>query len=288
MDRNYHVYSYSELADMHLMYGMARYNSSAARRLYQEKYPNRICKSARFFATIHQRLSETGYLQSKEHTNAGRPRSTRTVDLEELVLNEISEHPEKSTQELSLQFNSNQSSIWRLLHEQQLNPCHVHQVHTLLPRDYAPRVVICQWFLNKCIDPNFLTKVLFTDEAHFTRTAIVNVHNEHIWADENPHAIKQNRSQHQLSVNIWAGILHDHVLIFELPPRLNGIIYLNFLKHELRTLFDDVPLQLRQNMWFMYDGAPAHFSAAVRLSLIHISEPTRLLSISYAVFCLKK
>ena len=27
---------------------------------------------------------------------------------------------------------------------------------------------------------------------------------------------------------------------------------------------------------------------AVDLSLIHISEPTRLLSISYAVFCLKK
>eukprot|EP00658_Telonema_sp_P-2_P015238 TRINITY_DN15860_c0_g1_i1.p1 TRINITY_DN15860_c0_g1~~TRINITY_DN15860_c0_g1_i1.p1 ORF type:complete len:130 (-),score=60.15 TRINITY_DN15860_c0_g1_i1:18-374(-) len=29
-------------------------------------------------------------------------------------------------------------------------------------------------------------------------------------------------------------------------------------------------------------------SAGVYLSLIHISEPTRLLSISYAVFCLKK
>lgn len=125
MERNYHVYSYSELADMHLMYGMGRCNSSAARRLYQEKYPNRICPSARFFATIHQRLSETGYLQSKEHTNAGRPRSTRTVDLEELVLNEISEHPEKSTRELSLQFNSNQSSIWRLLHEQQLHQQYV-------------------------------------------------------------------------------------------------------------------------------------------------------------------
>src|SRR5678815_4633570 len=130
--------------------------------------------------------------------------------------------------------------------------------------DYVPRVVICQWFLNKCIDQNFLTKVLFTDEAHFTRTAIVNVHNEHIWADENPHVIKQNRSQHQLSVNIWAGNLHDHVLMFELPPRLNGIIYLNFLKHELRTLFDDVPLHLHQNMWFMHVGTPAHFSAAVR------------------------
>src|SRR5678815_3690072 len=29
-------------------------------------------------------------------------------------------------------------------------------------------------------------------------------------------------------------------------------------------------------------------STALQLSLIHISEPTRLLSISYAVFCLKK
>ena len=29
-------------------------------------------------------------------------------------------------------------------------------------------------------------------------------------------------------------------------------------------------------------------SSVIKLSLIHISEPTRLLSISYAVFCLKK
>src|SRR5678815_5193437 len=40
-------------------------------------------------------------------------------------------------------------------------------------------------------------------------------------------------------------------------------------------------------------GIPALFKAFTRqaglhLSLIHISEPTRLLSISYAVFCLKK
>ena len=36
-------------------------------------------------------------------------------------------------------------------------------------------------------------------------------------------------------------------------------------------------------------GAPAQGSATVRgLSLIHISEPTRLGMISYAVFCLKK
>ncbi|KAL7633036.1 UNVERIFIED_CONTAM: hypothetical protein RMT77_016612 [Armadillidium vulgare] len=177
MERNYHVYLYSELADIHLMYWMGRCNNSAVRRLYHEKYPNRICPSPRFLTTIHQRLSETGYLQSKEDTNAGRTRSIRTIDLEELVLSEISEHPEKSTRELSLQFNSNQYIIGRLLHEQQLHPYHVQQLLTLLPRDYALRVVICQSFLDKCIDPNSLSKVLFTNEAHFARTAIVNVHN---------------------------------------------------------------------------------------------------------------
>src|SRR5678816_4945470 len=42
--------------------------------------------------------------------------------------------------------------------------------------------------------------------------------------------------------------------------------------------------------WFRnkpaHDRVPEHGSKS--LSLIHISEPTRLLSISYAVFCLKK
>src|SRR5678815_2285270 len=35
-------------------------------------------------------------------------------------------------------------------------------------------------------------------------------------------------------------------------------------------------------------GMPCFVRECVDLSLIHISEPTRLLSISYAVFCLKK
>ena len=39
---------------------------------------------------------------------------------------------------------------------------------------------------------------------------------------------------------------------------------------------------------FSGSHATAHHVASLYLSLIHISEPTRLLSISYAVFCLKK
>ena len=77
----------------------------------------------------------------------------------------MSEHCEKSTRELGVQIDVDNSTVWRLLHEQLLHPYYVQRVHTTLPNDFAPRVIICQWFLEKCADPNFLLTVLFSDEA---------------------------------------------------------------------------------------------------------------------------
>jgi hypothetical protein len=34
--------------------------------------------------------------------------------------------------------------------------------------------------------------------------------------------------------------------------------------HDLPKLLEDVPLAVRARMWYMHDGAPAHFSRAVR------------------------
>src|SRR5678815_1107573 len=47
------------------------------------------------------------------------------------------------------------------------------------------------------------------------------------------------------------------------------------------------PHQIERLYRVVMEMSIAHQEATVRLSLIHISEPTRLLSISYAVFCLK-
>jgi hypothetical protein len=33
----------------------------------------------------------------------------------------------------------------------------------------------------------FLSTVLFTDEAHFDTDSIINIHNQHLLAEENPH-----------------------------------------------------------------------------------------------------
>src|SRR6195952_4636657 len=49
-----------------------------------------------------------------------------------------------------------------------------------------------------------------------------------------------------------------------LPQRLNGEIYRQFIEVDLPLLLEDVPLQLRNDMWFMQDGAPGHFSLLAR------------------------
>ncbi|KAJ8945074.1 hypothetical protein NQ318_005254 [Aromia moschata] len=44
---------------------------------------------------------------------------------------------------------------------------------------------------------------------------------------------------------------------------LKGELYLDFLQTQLPNYLDALPLPLRQNMLFMRDGAPAHFSRLV-------------------------
>src|SRR5674536_368779 len=58
--------------------------------------------------------------------------------------------------------------------------------------------------------------------------------------------------------------------------------------HQVSALVrhDDIDQYIRA--WERLGNDREKFRDAVPLSLIHISEPTRLLSISYAVFCLKK
>jgi hypothetical protein len=64
---------------------------------------------------------------------------------------------------------------------------------------------------------------------------------------------------------VWAGIIGNRLIGPRvLPPHLNGEGYLNFLQNELSDLLDDVPLQVRRDMWYLHDGAPAHSARAVK------------------------
>jgi hypothetical protein len=153
-------------------------------------------------------------------------------------------------------------TVWRVLQEQQLCPYHLQYVQALSLQDYSVRVMFCQWFLHQSgTNLNIPVIVIFTDEAQFTGDGIQKFHNQHLWADENPHAILPLHHQQLFSINISASICGDNLFRpHVLPNRLTGRNYKAFLENNMPGFLADMPLIIRQKLHFMHDGAPAHFS----------------------------
>ena len=91
--------------------------------------------------------------------------------------------------------------------------------------------------------------ILFTDEAKFTREAVLNSLNSHVWADENLHAARPYGIQKRYSLNICAGFLDGYVIgPYLLPPNVTCAMYLRYLEGVLHGLLEYVPLHVRQNI----------------------------------------
>ena len=87
----------------------------------------------------------------------------------------------------------------------------------------------------------------------------------HYWSVENPHWLHEVEHQRQWSINVWCGKVGDQLVgphFFE--GKLNGPRYREFLETDLPFLLENVPLAVRQQMWFQHDGCPAHYSGVAR------------------------
>jgi hypothetical protein len=121
----------------------------------------------------------------------------------------------------------------------------------------------------------FLHNILWIDEACFTRDGAFNVHNSHLWARDNPHAIREHGYQVRFSVIVWAGIAVDIIVgPYLLLDRLTAQRYRDFLETVLLVLLEDVPLAVRQRLWFQHDGAPACYGEDVR-QWLNVTYPGR-------------
>lgn len=148
---------------------------------------------------------------------------------------------------------------------QGLHAYHFQRVQELLPADFPRRVEFCEWIRR---NNNCLSRILWTDEATFTRNGTFNMHNSHYWSNENPRMVRRTNYQHRFSVNMWAAVIDDKLIgPVELPLRLNSESYLDFLRNHLGEMLEDVPLNVRTNLIFQHDGCPAHYGRNVRAYL---------------------
>lgn len=82
-----------------------------------------------------------------------------------------------------------------------------------------------RWLLGKLAENlSFSKNILFTDGG------IVNFHNQDMWCEENPHAVRAIRFQYEFFINVHGGIVGDMLIgLFMLPNGLRGHFYLHFL-----------------------------------------------------------
>lgn len=248
-------FSNEDYADIIFVYGFCDGNGRAAKREYQRRFPNRRVPDHKTFSEVYQFSREHGKFPSMtKHEHV-----PRAFPQEEQILQIVENNPSISVRKISNELAVPKTRVWRTLKKENLYPFHVETVQRLEDGDDVPRLTFCRWIL---AHRRTISRVLFTDEAQFTRDGINNCRNQHVWATENPHAVIQKHSQYRFNINVWCGIYNNHIIgphIFE--GRLTGEVYLNFLRDILPDLLEGINTR---GLWFQHDGAGPHFSVPVR------------------------
>ncbi|GJQ84008.1 hypothetical protein Trydic_g10475 [Trypoxylus dichotomus] len=252
------IYTNNELVDMLIIYGEARHNAVLAARLYSERYPERQHPVPRSFVGLVIRLRGTGEVKTHRGRGGGLSKSERVLEAEEEIIKIVEDDDATlSTRTIARKVRVSRNTVWRALREAQSHSCGNQSDNTLTREDRMARVQFCRWFVERCeANVNFASNILITDESSFTSNEIYEFRNANVLSAQ---------SQHFFSVNVWLGILNGALVgPFILPSLLTGKRYLYFLINTLPELLENVPLNIRRDMWLFHDGTYPHFNRKVR------------------------
>lgn len=244
---------------------------SEVREMFNAKYPDRPISQATV-SRIERKFRETGHV--RDSSKAG-PNVQINEEAQLDVLLSVEEDPHKSTRQMAREHNVSQASVLRLLKQQKMHPYKVIPVHELMERDGDRRLQFCEIILNRCqLNPQFITRILFSDEATFCLNGTVNRQNCRYWSRQNPHWMMEANTQYPRKVNVWAGIIENRIIgPYFFNGSLNSEKYLNFLESylipTLKRLYpaEGDPNEIDHHVWYQQDGAPPHFGHHVRTYL---------------------
>lgn len=253
---------------MLMVLGECFQNYSAAAHLYTERYPDREHHSRRVFERLASRVREKGHVQPDHNKGKELARPMRSDRAPE-VLAAFQLNPHDSSRRVAIDSGLSKRSVLRILNDHKMHPYRVSVHQELHGDDYLHRMNFCLWSREKLQqNENFHRNILWCDEATFRSNGEVNRHNMRYWAFENPHWMREVDNQRYWTLNTWCGIIGDKIVgPFFFEGHLDGVIYNNFLIGHLPNLLIDIPEETIQHMWFMHDGAPAHYAEDVRLTL---------------------
>ncbi|CAG4981504.1 unnamed protein product [Colias eurytheme] len=228
------LYTSSDYARMHLIYGECEGDAKRAAEVYRERFPNAKHPDHRVFTSVHN-----AFIEGRIPGTSIEPEHSEDDDLEESIA-----RPTGVSGRNEHKYN------YRL-------------IQCLLPRDCSARVKFCKNMLSQLKnDPEFFYKILWSNEVTCGENGYFNMHYLNSFQFTDP-LTEEDSSEYE--INFWTGILNGKVIgPFELPETLTAESYLAFLRQDLPTLLEDVSLTDRSRMWLQHDDCPAHNSRSIR------------------------
>ena len=203
----------------------------------------------------HARFKGTGFI------SAPRVRE-RTVN-HELIIQSYEESPKHFLRRVSNNLGVSVSSVRRALKFSGFKPYHPQIVQKLKAEDQTARISFAEFILQKiAVDPNFLRKIIFSDEALFHLEGGINKHNLTHWSRSNPHW-RIEKSLNSPKVMVWAALGATGIIgpLF-IEGNVDADQYLRLLEEEFYPAF--YALGNASELFFMQDGAPPHWALRVR------------------------
>ncbi|GFV20949.1 uncharacterized protein TNCV_1240001 [Trichonephila clavipes] len=169
-----------------------------------------------------------------------RVRTARAPAVEQNVLQHVERNPRTSTRSVANSgfpiaasggfSRTRHASVSRAAYPDTANRKIMHLV-LLSHSGTLENVLRIPFFLMKCCFP---MRHPFTREEFSTRITTI------FGRMENPHTIRRRAAQIRFSVNVWAGIMGDHLIgPYLFPCRLTGLNYLLFMQRVLPQLLRD-------------------------------------------------
>ena len=139
-------------------------------------------------------------------------------------------------------------------------------LHAINDDDLFRRMQFCEWIqqmVNE--DEEFVTKIVWSDEAQFKLNGTVNRHNCVYWAPENLH-VHVGQVVILPGVNVWCGLsARGLIRLFFFGGTVTGDMYLEMLRSSIlsaiRALYENSVI------FYQQDRAPTHYYRDVRAFL---------------------
>ena len=247
-----------ERVEIILLCGRENWSQRTVTAEFNIRHPNRQVQQSTVSRLLNK-FKETGSVA--DLPRSGRP--STSADVHDTVIGKFCTSPKKSVRRASFELNVPKSTIHDILKKERFHPYKLQILHHLNEDDPDRRIQMCEWFLEQIAeDDDFLLNVLFSDEANFYVNGEVNKQNLRYWSPENPHWFSGDKQQGAQRIMVWCGICNGQVIgPFFFSDTVNGETYLKMLENKLTSALS---ILNGRTIWFMQDGAPAHYATSVR------------------------